>query len=46
VLEGGEINLTFRRNFDILEWGELESELEGLELSNEEDSVRWALAPP
>jgi hypothetical protein len=43
---GGDINLTFRRNFDTLdwiEWGELENELSGIELTNEEDSVRWAL---
>jgi hypothetical protein len=28
-----------------VEWGELERELEGRELSNEEDSIRWVLNP-
>jgi hypothetical protein len=38
VLRGGEINLTFRRNFESherVEWDELERELEGIEQSNE-----------
>jgi hypothetical protein len=43
---GGQINLTFRRNFDtpkLVEWGDLENELTGIELTSEENSVRWAL---
>jgi hypothetical protein len=42
------ITLIFRRNIDTPErmlWGELKSELEGIKLSNEEDSVRWVLTP-
>jgi hypothetical protein len=45
-LEGGGINLTFRRNFgdkERAEWDELEKELEGVELNDEVDSVRWML---
>jgi hypothetical protein len=48
VLRGGDINLAFRRNFDnseIAKWDELERELEGFQLSNEEDSMRWVLIP-
>jgi hypothetical protein len=40
--------LTFRRNFDTyerIEWEELERELDGVQLNNEEDLVRWMLAP-
>jgi hypothetical protein len=42
-LRGDEINLAFRRNFNIgevLEW-----ELEGVQLIDEEDTVRWMLTP-
>jgi hypothetical protein len=48
VLRRGEINLTFRQNFDtteIAEWEDLEAELEGVQLADEEDSVRWMLIP-
>jgi hypothetical protein len=44
VLREGEINLTFRRNFDIsevLEW----EELEGVQLTYEENSVRLDAHP-
>jgi hypothetical protein len=44
--ERGEMNLTFRRNFDTcdrVEWDELEEELEGIQLSDDEDSMRWIL---
>jgi hypothetical protein len=46
VLRGGGINLTFRRNFgdqERAEWDELEKELDGVELNDEVDSVRWML---
>lgn len=46
VLGNGQINLTFRRNFEApewMEWVELESELAKIELTSEEDSVKWAL---
>jgi hypothetical protein len=46
VLRGGVINLTFRRNFgahERMEWEELERELEGIELNDDIDSVRWML---
>jgi hypothetical protein len=46
VLESGQINLTFRRNFDApewREWAELESELANIKLTAEEDSLKWAL---
>jgi hypothetical protein len=42
----GQIHLTFKRNFDApewREWGEMENELAGIELTNVDDSVRWAL---
>jgi hypothetical protein len=42
----GVINLTFRRNFGVqerAEWDELERDLEGIELNDEVDSVRWML---
>jgi hypothetical protein len=29
----------------VLEWEELEKELEGVQLTDEEDSVRWMLTP-
>jgi hypothetical protein len=48
VLRRGEINLTFMRNFNIsevLEWEELERELEGVQLTDEDDSVIWMLTP-
>jgi hypothetical protein len=48
VLDGGGINLSFRRNFDseeILEWEELERELEQVALSDRDDSIRWVLSP-
>jgi hypothetical protein len=47
VLEGGEINLSFRRNFgseELLEWEELERELTQVTLSDREDYVRWTLS--
>jgi hypothetical protein len=47
VLEGGEINLSFRRNFgreEIIEWEELEKELTHVCLSNREDSIRWVMS--
>jgi hypothetical protein len=47
VLEGGDINLSFRRNFgreEILELEELERELAHVTLSGREDSIRWALS--
>jgi hypothetical protein len=47
VLEGGVINLSFRRNFgceEILEWEDVERELEQVALSDREDSMRWALS--
>jgi hypothetical protein len=47
VLEGGVINLSFRRNFcreEILEWEELERELERITLFDREDFIRWALS--
>jgi hypothetical protein len=43
VLKGGVINLSFRRNFGrekILEWEELERELEQVPLSDREDCIR------
>jgi hypothetical protein len=45
VLRDGEINLSFRRNFEeeILEWGEPERELGEVQLNTEEDTMRWAL---
>jgi hypothetical protein len=46
VLGGGEINLSFRRNFntsEMEEWEDLESELEGVQLTEEEDTVKWLL---
>jgi hypothetical protein len=49
VLGGGQIHLTFRRNVEAPEWREwedLESELAEVELTIEEDSLRWALIPP
>jgi hypothetical protein len=49
VLGGGQINLTFRRIVEAPEWREwedLESELAEVELTIEEDSLRWALTPP
>jgi hypothetical protein len=48
VLENGQINLTFRRNFEVAKWEEcigLKSELANIELTTEEDSVKWALTP-
>jgi hypothetical protein len=45
---GVQINLTFRRNFDALEWnewGQMVSELTDIELTTEKDSIRWALTP-
>jgi hypothetical protein len=48
VLQGGEINLTFRRNFEnaeILEWEDMEGKLENVQLTNEGDTIRWALTP-
>jgi hypothetical protein len=42
VLQGGVINLTFRRNFgeaEILEWEELDQ----VQLTDAEDSFKWAL---
>jgi hypothetical protein len=48
VLDGGGINLSFRRNFgreEILEWEELERELEQVTLSDRKDSIRWVLSP-
>jgi hypothetical protein len=47
VLEGVVINLRFRRNFgseEILEWEELERDLEHVTLFDREDSIRWALS--
>jgi hypothetical protein len=45
VLEGGEINLSFRRNFGRgVEWEGLEKELAQVCLSNREDSSRWVLS--
>jgi S-adenosylmethionine:diacylglycerol 3-amino-3-carboxypropyl transferase len=46
VLKDGEVNLSFRRNFDskeVIEWEELERELEGVQLNTKDDTVRWAL---
>jgi hypothetical protein len=46
VLGNGQINLAFRRNFEApewMEWVELESELAEIEVTSEEDSVKWAL---
>jgi hypothetical protein len=45
VLRDGEINLSFRRNFEeeILEWGEPERELGEVQLNTEEHTMRWAL---
>jgi hypothetical protein len=46
VLRGGGINLTFRRNFntsEMGEWDDLESELEGVQLIEGEDTVKWAI---
>jgi hypothetical protein len=46
VLGNGQINLTFRRNFEaseLMEWMELESELAEIELTSEENSVKWAI---
>jgi hypothetical protein len=40
--------MTFRQNFtisEVLEWEELEKELDGVQLTDEEDSVRWMLTP-
>jgi hypothetical protein len=49
VLEGGgDINLSFRRNFDpgeIQEWDQLERELEQVALSDREYTIKWALSP-
>jgi hypothetical protein len=48
VLGGGEINLSFRRNFntsEVEEWEELEFKLEGVQLTEEEDTVKWVLTP-
>jgi hypothetical protein len=48
VLREGEINLTFRQNFntsEVGEWEEMESELEGVQLTKEEDIIRWMLTP-
>jgi hypothetical protein len=45
---GGGIGLSFRRNFgpeEILEWEELERELEQVSLSDREDSISWVLSP-
>jgi hypothetical protein len=42
------MNLTFRRNFEAPEWEEwmeIQSELANIELTTEEDSVKWALTP-
>jgi hypothetical protein len=47
VLEGRVINLRFRRNFgseEILEWEELERDLEQVTLFDREESIRWALS--
>jgi hypothetical protein len=46
VLERGNINLSFRRNFknpDILEWEELEEIFRGVQHRNEQDAVTWGL---
>jgi hypothetical protein len=48
VFREGEINLTFRQNFntsEVGEWEEMESELEGVQLTKEEDIIRWMLTP-
>jgi hypothetical protein len=47
VLEGGNINLSFRRNFgreEVVEWEESERELAQVFLSDREDFIRWALS--
>jgi hypothetical protein len=47
VLNGGVINLSFRRNFgneEILEWEEMERELEQVNLTDRDDSIRWVLS--
>lgn len=46
VLEQGDINLTFRRNFgdrEMIEWEELLTMVANVSLSDEPDTVRWAL---
>jgi hypothetical protein len=46
-LEGGNINLSFRRNFgreEVVEWEESERELAQVFLSDREDFIRWALS--
>jgi hypothetical protein len=46
VLEGDEINLCFRRrrgDLEIKEWEDLEECLSRVHLTDEEDTVRWAL---
>jgi hypothetical protein len=48
VLGGGEINLSFRRNFntsEVEEWEKIESELEGVQLTEEGDTIKWMLTP-
>jgi hypothetical protein len=48
ALRGGELNLTFRPNFntsEVGEWEELENELVGVQLAEEEDTIRWMLTP-
>jgi hypothetical protein len=47
VLNGGVINLSFRRNFgneELLEWEETERELKQVNLTDREDFVRWVLS--
>jgi hypothetical protein len=47
VLEGGTITLSFRRNFgreEVLEWEELERDLDQISLSDREDLIKWALS--
>jgi hypothetical protein len=46
TLHNGNVNLTFRRNFDAVhsqEWQDLSEMLEGMELTNVPDSIRWCL---